>query len=66
LNCFNDKACTAILSCVAITQCQGLGCYSPNTCQAVIDKNGGLAGSGMSKLFGIVACTGNSQNVCGC
>ncbi len=66
LNCFGDSNCTAILACVAATQCQNLGCYAPNTCQSVIDKSGGLAGSGMSKLFSLIACTGTSQSSCGC
>lgn len=41
LNCCNQEGCLDIISCAQETGCDGIDCYSPDTCQAVIDAAGG-------------------------
>jgi hypothetical protein len=64
--CFSDLGCAFIFACAQQTGCQNLGCYSPSTCEPVIDQFGGLGGSSMKKVLSLLTCSASSQNSCGC
>ena len=66
VSCFSDVGCAFIFACTQQTGCQGLGCYSPNTCRSVIDQFGGLTGSSANKLFALASCSVTSQDGCNC
>jgi hypothetical protein len=54
--CIADWGCPAILECVQRTGCTGLGCYSPSTCQTVIDRFGGPIGTSTQLALGLMIC----------
>jgi hypothetical protein len=64
--CFSDLGCTFIFACAQQTGCNGISCYSPKTCQPVIDQFGGLGGSSMKRVFSLLTCAVSSQANCGC
>ena len=64
--CFSDLGCTGIFICAQQSGCSGLNCYSPSTCQTVIDQAGGLGGASLSKVFALLTCSGTAQSTCGC
>ena len=66
VSCFSDVGCAFIFACAQQTGCQGLSCYSPNTCKSVIDQFGGLTGAPVRELFALASCTASSQNSCSC
>jgi hypothetical protein len=62
--CFSDFGCLSIFSCAIASGCQGLDCYSPDTCRNTIDQWGGPAGESMRRLLGGLACV--VQSGCPC
>lgn len=64
--CFSDLGCTGIFICAQQTGCSGLSCYSPSTCQAVIDQAGGIGSASLMKVFSLLTCSASSQSTCGC
>lgn len=66
LSCFSDLGCAVIFTCIAQTNCVGLGCLAPNACGKVIDEYGGPFGGSARKVFQLAACSVTSQNTCGC
>lgn len=56
--------CNLIVGCMLKVACSGLDCYTPQTCQAVIDQNGGLSGPQYAVAQGLLAC--EQQNSCTC
>jgi hypothetical protein len=64
--CFADIGCALIFLCAQQTGCNGISCYSPTTCQSVIDQSGGLAGKSLARVFALAACSLSSQSSCGC
>jgi hypothetical protein len=64
--CFTDPGCTLIFLCAQQTGCTAVSCYSPTTCQPVIDQYGGLGGSAIKKVFSLLTCAVSSQATCGC
>ncbi|HEX7453930.1 MAG TPA: hypothetical protein VF294_16670, partial [Polyangiaceae bacterium] len=62
----SDAQCTSIFSCIARTGCQGLGCYTNNTCRTTIDANGGIGGPAVGEVFSLVTCAVQSQSNCAC
>lgn len=55
--CQTDAGCTAIRECAQMTGCTGLDCYMPETCQMVIDDNGGPVGPSASIALSLSTCT---------
>jgi hypothetical protein len=66
VSCFSDAQCTSIFSCIARTGCQGIGCYTNNTCRTTIDANGGIGGPAVGEVFSLVTCAVQSQSNCAC
>ncbi|MES1174601.1 MAG: hypothetical protein ABUL62_09735 [Myxococcales bacterium] len=64
--CFSDLGCTFIFACAQQTGCNGISCYSPTTCQPVIDQFGGLGGASMKRVFSLLTCAVTAQTSCGC
>jgi hypothetical protein len=64
--CFKDQGgCPQILACANKTGCTGVDCYQPNTCQAIIDKAGGLGSYSLSLALPLFTCVRNSGCACG-
>ncbi len=55
--CGDDEACAAMGDCVEETNCTGVDCYLPETCQEVFDENGGPFGPSVDLLTAAGACT---------
>ncbi len=55
--CEQDAGCVAIRECAQMTGCTGLECYMMETCQEVIDANGGPVGDSASIAIDLSACT---------
>ncbi len=64
--CFGDFGCAGIFICAQQTGCTGLGCYSPATCQSVIDQAGGIGSASLKKVFSLLTCAASAQSMCGC
>ncbi|HVU05724.1 MAG TPA: hypothetical protein VHE30_28440 [Polyangiaceae bacterium] len=54
--------CMTILGCMLRAECSGVSCYSPSTCQAVIDAapGGGLTSLSVALAIQVSDCTGTS------
>ena len=63
-DCVGDFGCPRILQCLDETGCTGLDCYTPDTCQTVIDRFGGLAGASVGYVTGIIECAANAACPC--
>ena len=66
VDCFSNFGCVLILACAQQSGCQGIACYSPQTCRPVIDQFGGLTGKSMGAVLSLVSCSVGSQNNCSC
>ena len=64
--CFSDLGCAEIFICAQQTGCTGITCYSPSTCQSVIDQAGGLGGASLKEVFSLLTCSASAQSSCGC
>jgi hypothetical protein len=63
-SCNNDPGCSNIGECVRRTGCR-TNCYQPNTCQGVIDSNGGPGGPSFAKITSLGNCAaGQCQTAC--
>lgn len=60
LDCQMDRGCTDIRQCAQDTECLGIACYAPETCQEVIDANGGPGGSSASLALTLSTCNENA------
>jgi hypothetical protein len=65
VQCLSDFGCISIFSCMQQSRCLGFECYSPDTCQKVIDQYGGPNGASMNELLQIVACGFTAGCQCG-
>jgi hypothetical protein len=63
--CFKDAMCPQILACANRTGCTGIDCYQSNTCQAIIDKAGGVGSTSVSLALPLFACVTNTSCPCG-
>ena len=63
-DCVGDFGCPKILECIDEAGCSGLDCYTPDTCQKVIDKYGGLAGASIAYVTGLVECAVTASCPC--
>jgi hypothetical protein len=64
--CFKDAGgCPQILACANKTGCTGVDCYQPNTCQAIIDKTGGVGSYSLQLAIPLFSCVRNSGCACG-
>ena len=66
VECFSNLGCALIIACTQQTGCNGLNCYTPQTCRSVIDQFGGLTGKAMSNVLSLLQCSVGSQNSCNC
>jgi len=66
VDCFSNFGCALILACAQQSGCQGLSCYSAQTCRPVIDQFGGLTGKSMGAVLSLLSCSVGSQNNCSC
>ena len=66
VDCLSNFGCALILACAQQSGCQGLECYSAQTCRPVIDQFGGLTGKSMGSVLSLVSCSVGSQNSCSC
>jgi len=66
VECFSNFGCALILACAQQTGCQGVACYTAQTCRPVIDQFGGLTGSSMKDVLSLLSCSLSSQNSCSC
>jgi len=63
-DCVGDFGCPKILECIDEAGCSGLDCYTPDTCQKVIDKYGGLAGASVAYVTGLIECAVSASCPC--
>lgn len=63
-DCVGDFGCPKILECIDEKGCSGLDCYTPDTCQKVIDKYGGPAGASVTYVTGLVECAAAASCPC--
>jgi hypothetical protein len=66
VDCLSNFGCALILACAQQSGCQGLACYSAQTCRPVIDQFGGLSGKSMGSVLSLLTCSVASQNNCSC
>jgi hypothetical protein len=66
VECFSNFGCALVLACAQQTGCQGVACYTAQTCRPVIDQFGGLTGTAMRDVLSLVTCSAGSQNSCSC
>ena len=56
--CLEDTGCWKIVQCAIEVDCNGMACYAPNTCMAVIDEVGATSlSTALSTELGV--CTAN-------
>jgi len=55
-DCEADAGCTAIRACAQEKDCLGVACYAPDTCQSVIDENGGPMGPATALATALSTC----------
>jgi len=63
-DCVGDFGCPKILECIDEVGCSGLDCYTPDTCQKVIDQFGGLAGASVAYVTALVECAVSASCPC--
>lgn len=63
-DCVGDFGCPKILECIDEVGCSGLDCYTPDTCQKVIDQFGGLAGASVAYVTALVECAVTASCPC--
>jgi hypothetical protein len=64
--CFKDVGgCPQILACANRTGCTGVDCYQPGTCQAVIDRTGGIGSYSLQLALPLFTCVRGSGCACG-
>ena len=66
VECFSNFGCALIFACAQQTGCQGISCYSAQTCRPVIDQLGGIGGKAMKGVLSLLTCSATSQNSCSC
>src|SRR6478735_1660876 len=66
VECFSNIGCALIFACAQQTGCQGVGCYSPDTCKPIIDQFGGLNGTATKDVLSLISCAVTAQNSCNC
>ncbi len=66
VDCFSNFGCALILACAQQSGCQGLACYSAQSCRPVIDRFGGLTGAAMNDVLSLLTCSNASQDTCSC
>lgn len=64
-DCVGDFGCPRIFECMDATGCSGLDCYTPDTCQTVIDRFGGLTGASIAYVAGLIECAVGAACPCG-
>lgn len=64
-DCVGDFGCPRILECMDAKDCSGLDCYTPNMCQAIIDRFGGLTGASVAYVAELVECAIDAECPCG-
>ena len=55
-NCCATPGCPTIIACAREHDCNGTDCYTPETCQAVIDENGGPLGDPVAAAAPLGEC----------
>ena len=55
-NCCATPGCPTIIACAREHECNGTDCYTPETCQAVIDENGGPLGDPVAAAAPLGEC----------
>jgi hypothetical protein len=66
VECFSNFGCALVLACAQTTGCQGVACYTAQTCRPVIDQFGGLTGKAMRDVLSLLTYSLGSQNSCSC
>ena len=66
VECVSNIGCALIFACAQQTGCQGVSCYSPDTCKPIIDQFGGLSGSATKDVLALISCAATAQNSCNC
>jgi hypothetical protein len=62
--CCSTPGCPTIIACAREHDCNGTDCYTPETCQAVIDENGGPLGDPVAAAAPLGECAAMSCPEC--